>query len=77
MGKEGMTSSVDDPSVSNFPVTDSEENEERDCVVIGGGIAGLAASADLEESGMDFVLLEAGKRVLSSLLVLSLWYTPE
>lgn len=67
MGQEGMTSSVDDPSVNSFAVTDSDE--ERDCVIIGGGIAGLAASADLEESGVDFVLLEAGERRLASLLV--------
>lgn len=32
----------------------------RDCVIIGGGIAGLAAAADLERAGLDFVLLEAG-----------------
>lgn len=38
----------------------SLETEIRDCVVIGGGIAGLAAARDLQAKGVDFVLLEAG-----------------
>lgn len=36
--------------------------ELRDCVVVGAGVAGLAAAADLERAGSDFVLLEAGER---------------
>lgn len=37
-----------------------DDDEIRDCVIVGAGIAGLAAAADLEGSGLDFVLLEAG-----------------
>lgn len=36
------------------------DEEVRDCVIVGGGIAGLAAAADLEKAGCNFVLLEAG-----------------
>lgn len=36
------------------------ETERRQCVIIGGGIAGLAAAAELESAGLDFILLEAG-----------------
>lgn len=39
---------------------DDEEDKIRDCVVVGGGIAGLAVAADLEKAGIEFVLLEAG-----------------
>lgn len=42
------------------PVGGEEDDEVRDCVIVGGGIAGLAAAADLERGGLDFVLLEAG-----------------
>ena len=37
--------------------------ESREIVVIGGGIAGLAATLALHESGRDVVLLEAGSRL--------------
>lgn len=37
-----------------------EKEEVLDCVIVGGGIAGLAAAADLEKAGLNFVLLEAG-----------------
>lgn len=37
-----------------------DDAEYRPCVIIGGGIAGLAAAAELERAGLDFVLLEAG-----------------
>lgn len=36
------------------------EIEHRECVIVGGGIAGLAAAADLSRAGLDFILLEAG-----------------
>lgn len=36
------------------------ETEFRPCVIIGGGIAGLAAARDLEQAGLDFILLEGG-----------------
>jgi len=37
--------------------------ESREVVVVGGGIAGLAATLALHESGRDVVLLEAGSRL--------------
>ncbi|CAM9111164.1 unnamed protein product [Scytosiphon promiscuus] len=37
-------------------------DEVRDCVIVGAGIAGLAAAADLERAGLNFVLLEAADR---------------
>ncbi|CAM9144067.1 unnamed protein product, partial [Discosporangium mesarthrocarpum] len=33
------------------------------CVIIGAGIAGLAAASRLQEAGVDFVILEAGDRL--------------
>lgn len=54
------------PEESSTSSTSSEESDEeyeeeiRDCVIVGGGIAGLAAAADLEKAGCDFILLEAG-----------------
>lgn len=35
--------------------------EIRDCVIVGAGIAGLAAGADLQQTGMDLIVLEAGE----------------
>lgn len=40
---------------------EEDDEELRDCVIVGAGIAGLAAAADLEKAGLDFVLVEAGE----------------
>lgn len=45
-----------------LPESRHTETEHRQCVIIGGGIAGLAAAAELEHAGVDFVLVEAGER---------------
>ena len=61
-GNAEMVPNDGNPSKNTFVAGAAVEEEVRDCVIIGGGIAGLAAAADLEEVGMDFVLLEAGTR---------------
>ena len=48
------------------------DGEARDVVVVGGGVAGLAAAGALADAGADVVLLEArgrlGGRVLARVL---------
>lgn len=44
------------------PPGEEDGEEIRDCVVVGAGIAGLAAGADLQQAGMDLVVLEAGEK---------------
>lgn len=46
-------------------IREEDGDEVRDCVIVGAGIAGLAAAADLERAGLNFVLLEAGMRPLA------------
>lgn len=59
-----ITGTTSTTSITSEGSEDSEEEDDeeiRDCVIVGGGIAGLAAAADLEKAGCDFVLLEAGQ----------------
>ncbi len=45
-----------------IPAVSSHRNGNRQVIVIGGGIAGLAAAWQLQQSGIDYALLEASDR---------------
>ena len=49
--------------LSFFPATVVADPEKTQVVVVGAGIAGLAAAKDLQESGYEVTVLEASNRI--------------